>query len=74
MTKENVPASEVMHFPNTFRYPNGWGIPTLPVRQRDAGTEPHHQAAVVRDCGKGRAHQGYHLEKHRSRAWARLRT
>jgi len=29
MTKENVPASEVMHFPNTFRYPNGWGIPTL---------------------------------------------
>ena len=29
MTKTNVPASEVMHFPNTFRYPNGWGIPTL---------------------------------------------
>ena len=29
MTKENVPASEVMHFPNTFRYANGWGIPTL---------------------------------------------
>ena len=28
-TKPNVPASEVMHFPNTFRYPNGWGIPTL---------------------------------------------
>ena len=28
-TKTNVPASEVMHFPNTFRYPNGWGIPTL---------------------------------------------
>jgi len=24
-----VPASEVMHFPNTFRYANGWGIPTL---------------------------------------------
>ena len=29
VTKINVPASEVMHFPNTFRYPNGWGIPTL---------------------------------------------
>ena len=29
MTLTNVPASEVMHFPNTFRYPNGWGIPTL---------------------------------------------
>ena len=28
-TKTNVPASEVMHFPNTFRYHNGWGIPTL---------------------------------------------
>ena len=28
-TKTSVPASEVMHFPNTFRYPNGWGIPTL---------------------------------------------
>jgi len=29
VTKINVPSSEVMHFPNTFRYPNGWGIPTL---------------------------------------------
>ena len=29
VTEPNVPASEVMHFPNTFRYPNGWGIPTL---------------------------------------------
>ena len=29
VTKTNVPASEVMHFPNTFRYANGWGIPTL---------------------------------------------
>ena len=29
VTLTNVPASDVMHFPNTFRYPNGWGIPTL---------------------------------------------
>ena len=29
MTLTNVPASDVMHFPNTFRYPNGWGISTL---------------------------------------------
>ena len=29
MVKENVPAKDVLHFPNTFRYPNGWGIPTL---------------------------------------------
>ena len=29
MVKTNVPASDVLHFPNTFRYPNGWGIPTL---------------------------------------------
>ena len=27
--KTNVPAKDVLHFPNTFRYPNGWGIPTL---------------------------------------------
>ena len=28
--KTNVPAADVMHFPNTFRYQNGiWGIPTL---------------------------------------------
>ena len=27
--KTNVPAVDVLHFPNTFRYPNGWGIPTL---------------------------------------------
>ena len=29
MTKENVPAKDVLHFANTFRYPNGWGIPTI---------------------------------------------
>jgi HK97 family phage portal protein len=29
MTKTNVPAADVLHFPNTFRYPNGWGIPTI---------------------------------------------
>ena len=29
MEKTNVPAKDVMHFPNTFRYPNGWGIPTI---------------------------------------------
>lgn len=29
MVKENVPAKDVLHFPNTFRYPNGWGIPTI---------------------------------------------
>jgi len=27
--KPNVPAKDVLHFPNTFRYPNGWGIPTI---------------------------------------------
>ena len=25
----NVPTSDVMHFPNNFRYPNGWGKSTL---------------------------------------------
>ena len=30
VTLTNVPASDVLHFPNTFRYQNGvWGIPTL---------------------------------------------
>ena len=29
MERANVPAKDVMHFPNTFRYPNGWGIPTI---------------------------------------------
>ena len=28
-TKVNVPTSDVMHFPNNFRYPNGWGKSTL---------------------------------------------
>jgi len=27
--KTNVPIHDVMHFPNTFRYPNGWGKSTL---------------------------------------------
>ena len=28
-TEVNVPISDVMHFPNNFRYPNGWGKSTL---------------------------------------------
>jgi HK97 family phage portal protein len=28
-TELNVPTSDVMHFPNNFRYPNGWGKSTL---------------------------------------------
>lgn len=28
-TEVNVPAEDVLFFPNTFRYPNGFGIPTL---------------------------------------------
>ena len=28
-TLTKVPAKDVMHFPNTFRMPNGWGISTL---------------------------------------------
>lgn len=28
-TLTNVSRRDVMHFPNTFRYPNGWGVPTL---------------------------------------------
>ena len=29
VTKVNVPNTDVLFFPNTFRYPNGLGIPTL---------------------------------------------
>lgn len=28
-TEVNVPTSDVLHFPNNFRYPNGWGKSTL---------------------------------------------
>ncbi|MBQ8937672.1 MAG: phage portal protein [Bacteroidaceae bacterium] len=28
-TEINVPTSDVLHFPNNFRYPNGWGKSTL---------------------------------------------
>ncbi len=28
-TEVNVPSEDVLFFPNTFRYPNGFGIPTL---------------------------------------------
>ena len=28
-TEVNVPTSNVLHFPNNFRYPNGWGKSTL---------------------------------------------
>ena len=29
VTEVNVPTSDVLHFPNNFRYPNGWGKSTL---------------------------------------------
>ena len=29
VTLTNVPTSDVLHFPNNFRYPNGWGKSTL---------------------------------------------
>ena len=28
-TRTNVPTADVLHFPNNFRYPNGWGKSTL---------------------------------------------
>ena len=31
VTEVNVPTSDVLHFPNNFRYPNGWGKSTLAV-------------------------------------------
>ena len=60
-TKTNVPASEVMHFPNTFRYPNGWGIPTLQYANETLAlnrTIKHH--ATRSPEGAGRRLSGAH--------------
>ena len=53
-TRENVPASDVLHFPNTYRYQNGvWGISTLQFAIETLALNKTLRAQAMETAGKG---------------------
>lgn len=54
MEKINVPAKNILHFPNTFRYYNGfWGIPTLQFAAETLSTIKTQKAQALETAAKG---------------------
>ena len=54
MIKENVPSQNVLHFPNTFRYYNGfWGIPTLQYAAETLSLIKTEKAQSLETAAKG---------------------
>ena len=54
MTLTNVPASDVLHFPNTYRYQNGiWGISTLDFALDTLALNKTLRAQALETAGKG---------------------
>jgi HK97 family phage portal protein len=52
--KVNVPASDVLHFPNTYRYKNGiWGISTLEFALDTLALNKTLRAQALETAGKG---------------------
>ena len=62
-TKVNVPASDVMHFPNTFRYPNGFGIPTLKYAYETLTLNKTLRSQALETAAKGGRIKGIISEK-----------
>ena len=63
MTKENVPAADVMHFPNTFRYPNGMGISTLQYAYETLTLNKTLKAQALDTAAKGGRVKGFISEQ-----------
>ena len=63
MTKENVPAADVMHFPNTFRYPNGMGISTLKYAYETLTLNKTLKAQALDTAAKGGRVKGFISEQ-----------
>ena len=63
MTKTNVPAADVMHFPNTFRYPNGWGISTLQYAYETLTLNKTLRSQALETAAKGGRVKGIISEK-----------
>lgn len=54
MIKEAVPSQDVLHFPNTFRYYNGfWGIPTLKYAAETLSIIKTQKAQSLETAAKG---------------------
>ena len=54
MEKVDVPARDVLHFPNTFRYYNGfWGIPTLKYAAETLSIIKTEKAQALETAAKG---------------------
>ena len=53
VTLTNVPNEDVMHFPNTFRFDNGWGIPTLQFAIESLSLNKTLKAQTLETAAKG---------------------
>ena len=54
VTQVNVPSTDVLHFPNTFRYYNGfWGIPTLKYAAETLSIIKTQKAQSLETAAKG---------------------
>ena len=62
-TLTNVPAADVMHFPNTFRYPNGWGISTLQYAYETLTLNKTLRSQALETAAKGGRVKGIISEK-----------
>lgn len=63
VTLTNVPAADVMHFPNTFRYPNGWGISTLQYAYETLTLNKTLRSQALETAAKGGRVKGIISEK-----------
>ncbi len=63
VTLTDVPASEVLHFPNTFRYPSGWGLPTLRYAYETLTLNKTLKAQALDTAAKGGRVKGFISEQ-----------
>ena len=63
VTLTNVPAADVLHFPNTFRYPNGLGISTLQYAYETLTLNKTLKAQALDTAAKGGRVKGFISEQ-----------
>ena len=64
INKVNVPSMDVLHFPNTFRYYNGfWGIPTLKYATETLSLVKTEKAQALETAAKGGRVKGFISEE-----------
>ena len=62
-TEVNVPSEDVLFFPNTFRYPNGFGIPTLKYAYETLTLNKTLRSQALETAAKGGRVKGIISEK-----------